>query len=257
MEINKMSSGEKLQRQPEDRTPFREPMRDFEGQRRIKEFENNPNKLVRMKYVYNTLKQVEEEVARFREAENVFRDFSEKCGIPVVRVDMVIGEDQGRPALFEVVDRVDGPNCQKMQIDHKNVVELTAIIDTLYSKLVGYYSEKYAQGGLYLEDLSGSQFVYGKKAGDISDRVYLVDVDPFVSEYNAEDREDPENITMLSRMKFLALCIDSLEKRLYGLKLVEARKEFGRFLGILIPSDAHKRVMEETKEVLSRGDDTM
>ena len=144
-EINKMSSGEKLQKQPGDKTPFREPLVNFGGKSDIKQFENNPNKLVRIKYGFNTLEDVEKEVVWFRESGRVFKEFSEKCDIPVVRVDMVIGEDKGRPALFEVVDRIDGANLGDTPIDQENVEEMTAMIDTLYTKLVNYHAEKYAK----------------------------------------------------------------------------------------------------------------
>jgi hypothetical protein len=93
-------------------------------------------------------------------------------------VSFFVGEakqfSQPQEEVFAVVANVE-------KNPHPNREALGHAFAQMRSSTVHYYADRYEANESFLADLfPSSQYVYGRKAGDGADHLYLVDVEPFI-----------------------------------------------------------------------------
>lgn len=109
-----------------------------------------------------------------------------------------IGVTSGTKGLYAIVDNIEWADVGDPEIKQKFEKET---ID-LYRKIISYYEDKMKAKEYYLLDIgSWEQYVYGRKAGDEEDYIYLVDV-------GGEYTKDPLQLMILLETKLLSEIID-------------------------------------------------
>jgi hypothetical protein len=150
------------------------------------ESENLHNKIIRVEqadellHKHNNRLELTELV---QEAENLFGELENKYGVNIPFDDYRIGKDKsGNDIVYCVVDRIDGKHLEEVGPS----IEFSEQAETLYTSIAKYFLDKFEEGGLYLWDINGqSQYIYGKKAGEQEDKIYLIDTDIWMSRSHA------------------------------------------------------------------------
>jgi len=102
-------------------------------------------------------------------AKRLYSEFENKYGI-LVLTEFYVGVDK----VYTVVDKIKGKHFEEIE----NSAEVLSAVEKLYIAVAKYFLDKYKEGGLSLFDINGqSQYVYGKKVGDLENKIYLVDTD--------------------------------------------------------------------------------
>ncbi len=203
-----------------DHTPFKEPLDDSSlekdgGISTFLEIKSRPNKLIRKVDIHDAVDSYNfsafhrGSVSLFEAARILVGHIKElnKYGINVP-AEFVVGEDQNnKPALFMIVDKVIGKNLRELE-GSSMTNSLKEELDNLWTNLIGYLIDKMGEeDGLIMCDIFRSnQYMYGKIKGSEEEKIYLVDMDPIVSfvddsmiesiERNIEDLEMRYNISL-------------------------------------------------------------
>lgn len=117
----------------------------------------------------------------FTELEKVYK-------INTLKPDSVIGMDpiSRDVVMFNVVDKIKGRNLE--QADNLSVEDLSKV-DEHFVKILDYFFGKFKSNQVYLYDIgSARQSMLGRKQGDSEDAVYLVDIDPRITEKHLETK---------------------------------------------------------------------
>ena len=153
------------------------------GSGKLFEIKDNPDKIVRMESFEDLEHRYKGQVDPIVVAElgqKLYGELVEKYGINVL-VEFVAGKDSGgKDVIYAIVDKIEGKDLDKIEV----TPELTVKVEKLYENIAQYYLDKFSQeqeDGLYLADVNNaSQYVYGKKKGDESPSIYLVDTDLYI-----------------------------------------------------------------------------
>lgn len=119
----------------------------------------------------------------FREAKMEIDKLRKDYGVNVVRVDEVIGKDEyGRVKMFLIVDDIEGVRLDEIYETPSFSDKTVAEADSFLTGVLSYLFDAYRSKKLFLWDLGElNQYVYGHKAGESRDKIYLVDVEPYLS----------------------------------------------------------------------------
>ncbi len=182
------SNEEEKNKGDENQMPFKEPLvKSDVGEKeedKLKEFENNPNKIVRKITLDEIIYRFSDENINLIEAAvnavKLFKELEDKYHINVP-ANFLIGKDENnRDALYSIVDKIDGKNFCNLEltdIDNKEIFNKE--LEDLFVNLIHYYRDKYKDQAYYLSDIGKvSQFMYGLINNKQGQHIYLVDTDP-------------------------------------------------------------------------------
>ena len=182
-----MREGYKDESEHQDKAPFLRKLKDADiiSGTPIEYFEGRPDKLVRIWPLSETTAELEASLQSFKRGIRVFRQLEEKYGIAIPKMDMVVGEEEGVVKMFTVVDKIYGTDLYDLDSIDKETVKK---FDEFFTALARHYFEVFEKGGDYWTDLNSGQIIYGHKAEEKQDRVYVVDVDPRFDHYDNQNQ---------------------------------------------------------------------
>jgi hypothetical protein len=199
------------------------------------ELENNPNRIIRIDH-RNTEKFNVVELAQM--AKDLYGELNEKYGINVP-ASFFVGKDKyGKEAIYSVVDKIDGkPLCYVEK--NEEVVEKTK---KLYASLAKYFFDKFQNSGDFLWDLcKTSQYVYGKKPGEVKNEIFFVDTDL---------RFHNTKTDLYNEVLYLTEYIVKIEEQ-FGIKLNEARSYVQQLIELPLPEGINEKHIKEIKKSLN------
>ena len=147
---------------------------------KLSEIEDNPNKIIRTESFYGLNKRFKDKIEIIelvRIAKKLYGELEAKYDIPVP-ADFLIGKDKkGEEVVYSVVDKIDGKNLNDVESSDEVVTQ----VQDLYASIARYFLNKSKEEGSYLVDINGpSQYVYGKKPGEQTNKIYLIDTDFYI-----------------------------------------------------------------------------
>ena len=207
-----MNEGYKDKPKHSDETPFLRELKDaglnstYRKVLDIKVLEGLPNKLIRQWPIYEESIKTSDHLKNFKRRMGVFRELEEKHGVAIPKMDLAVGKNQeGGRAMFTVIDKIYGKAALYLSSLSEEAVRK---FDEFFAALAKHYIQAYEKGGDYWDDFNLKQIVYGHKAGEEEDRVYIVDTDPYICFYNKKESslgEVPlrELFELLDQVKFM------------------------------------------------------
>lgn len=163
-------------------------------------------------------------------------------GIAVPPFNFVTGEHEGRPVVFTVTKKIEGHKLDTdfiLQAKNENFINA---LEGLFESLVNYYLDKIENEELYLNDISNvvgilSQYRWGHQEGEPTDKIYLVDLDPFFTHFIPYPIGDKQQ-------SHLGIVIQCLTAQLEGLDrsqvfLPRARRAVLKLYPHLLPSEEY------------------
>lgn len=182
---------EKIQQNEE---PFKEKLDNTWHSGVIKSLKSHPGKFVRQWNVDDfekkkldeeeIKKQLDKNIANFKEGINDIRELNEHYGIALPTFEFVLGKKSNdRINMFTVIDKIEGESLEQIK---KFSPEAKDKLDTFYSSMAQYYFDKLKNGGSYFWDFKNQQFVYGHKKGEKENKIYMVDIEPRSDESDNE-----------------------------------------------------------------------
>lgn len=189
-----------------ERTPFRSELvpndfdTDFEKTGDIRLLKDNPEIVVRQEQLQPSLgesdwlnsKEIQRRLEKFNKGKGLFTELRETYGVHVPSINFVVGKDgQENKVIYTVTDRIQGQSLYTMErSDWKVSDEQQRKLETLFSKLTKYLSDKYDTEGEYIAGIMGNdEYVYGHRAGENEDNLYMVDVEPKPKKVIKSDQE--------------------------------------------------------------------
>jgi len=177
-----------MEKFPQNQTPFKDSFIKSEfsdkhqGQEKLYEFKNNPNKIIRVISFDELRKDLGNNIDQITLAglgKKLYNELEEKYGIPVP-VEYVIGKDEGgEDVVYGITDKIIN-NLENDEI----TPQLAEQIEKLYISLSQYYLDKLGRlsdDEFFLTDISnGSQYAYGTKANEENAKLYLIDTDLYM-----------------------------------------------------------------------------
>lgn len=203
---------ENLSKPNKEETPFKFHLDDTQygheyGAELIKKFSENPNKLIRIHGFFdvNDKEILGKRVDGVKRGWAVLDELSKQYHIAMPKAELILGKNEGRPAIFTIVERIHGENLDKMS---QIPAEAAEKMDILYGLLAHYYLSIFVSGGDYWDDLSNSQFMWGHIAKEKENKIYLVDIEP---RYKTHKKGDAKIFDMFYT---LVASISELENKL-------------------------------------------
>ncbi len=153
------------------------------GRGKLYEFENDPNKIIRV-ISFDSLRKIYhnqiDPVSLAGLGKKLYKELETTYDIPVP-VEYIAGRDaQRKDVIYGITEKITGENLVRINV----TPEIASQVEKLYTSLSQYYINKFSKlpdGEIYLADISGaSQYVYGTKTDDDQSRMYLVDTDLFM-----------------------------------------------------------------------------
>jgi hypothetical protein len=110
----------------------------------------------------------------------LFAELEEKYGIPVP-AHFFMGEDEEkRPTLFIMTEKVEGVDFNELTNEEKEGFRMED--EKTLRALLTYYKDKFNSGEEFLVDVGNTgQYMYGTLKGEDVPRLYLVDTDPYLA----------------------------------------------------------------------------
>ncbi len=158
---------------------------DFESEEnKLFEFEGDPRYVVRIEDIEFLktafFKEASSPSEKMEKMRGLFDELKEKYGI-VAPVDFAIveGWEKKEPLLYIITDKVEGEHPEKLDFNSPDKEELIKKFEDFYVSLARYFIDKFKSDDLVLWDIAKSSAIkYGKKEGDVSPNLYVVDTDP-------------------------------------------------------------------------------
>lgn len=152
------------------------------GAERFYELEEHPNKLIRVESFEKLTSRYRGEIEAEKLVQitnSLYKELDTKYAI-TAPAHFLIGNDSNQDkVVYSVVDKIDG----KMLKEVTPTEESVTAVENLYTSIANYFLNKSVEGGFYLCDInSSSQYMYGKKEGDLVDKLYLIDTDIYISD---------------------------------------------------------------------------
>ncbi len=145
------------------------------------ELKNDPSKIIRIQsfnniketYGNNTDPKFVVELAK-----KLFNEIETNYNIPTP-VEFVVGKNEKEEdVVYCITDKIEGESLDKIE----RTPELIKKIEDLYTSISKYYFDKFNTKEAHLADINAtSQYVYGKKKGDVEPKIYLVDTDLYIN----------------------------------------------------------------------------
>ncbi|GEM_PF-2522743 len=112
---------------------------------------------------------------------NTLEELEQKYAIRIAPTRFIVAENEtGRESVFALVDNVTDS-------EHVSTEEQDALLHSLWKNLIAYVDDKLSTGGYFLTDIHRlDQYEYGRTGSDTENHLYLVDVDPYLSEATPE-----------------------------------------------------------------------
>ncbi len=172
----------------------------FESRTRLREFKDNPNKIVREEMMIND--SINDSIRHYANVRKQFESLQSEYGVNVPGIDVVIGEnDREEKKVFMVVDKIEGENLEEIKSlpeDSKEKLE-KFYVGVLESMLNAYKKEE-----AFLGDVAPRNLVYGHEAKEqgAEDDFYLVDVghSSFVEREGQYKEEDDYKFAFFSTL---------------------------------------------------------
>lgn len=168
----------------------------------------------------------EEKLEMYLACRDAFKQFNDHYKIPVVKHDVVIGENPGhpdQPIFYTVSELIHGHSLKYIHYQPEEKAAVREKLEHLYSALAEFIWDIYQKGGWIIDithpEAQNSQFVWGRKKGETKDQIYLTDVDG-----NAI-LSAPRHPTMIEQFRPLVDMIEESENNLGGTVLSASRKK--------------------------------
>ena len=157
----------------------------------FREFENDPEKLIKAKEETLTTRDMEDDM----EGKRQFGILRTKYGIHIPNFNYIFGpsDDKKRYFTYIVSNKVHGQNSRSATFDTtEERGEFIEKADTKFSNVAQYLIDVYNNPGPYLQDLAPTdkedavfdQYIYGGQKGEEEKQLYLVDLDPHILQYD-------------------------------------------------------------------------
>lgn len=210
----------------EDHTPFRDLKKVESEHTGLYEIKDKPGFVVRKeKFVLDGItndglitKKTTEQLALARA---MFSRLREKYGVPVLNFNYIIGEDpdkKGTPKLYTFEEKVKGTSLDKIESFRGDSVEK---IDKAYFGILSQLADSFESGDHFWLDAEQSQFILGKRDGEMEEQPYVADPEPRVAHF--KNLKNPEYF-LLERVYDLLHDIEDIESRAHGTKLEKSRE---------------------------------
>ncbi len=170
---------------------------DVSDGERLKEFENNPDMIIRKEPLWEfkkKFKDIENPIEAIKICKRLFDELKNEYEINMPDLQFVIGKDEkNEPCLYAFTSRITGKNIEDFsgelldELSKKEGEKFIEELNKLYFNLASYIQDKYQHGERFLNDIFiNRQYVYGRKKGEKQNYIYLVDTDTYTSEDNKE-----------------------------------------------------------------------
>lgn len=218
------------------------------GRGKLFEIKDNPDKIVRVETFEDLERRYKGRVDPIVVGElgqKLYGELKSNYGIDAP-VEFLAGKDsRNNDVIYGIVDKIDGVDLGNSTFDSKISLE----VENLYEKIAQYYLDKMSvEDGLYLADINNpSQYVYGKKKGDVEPHIYLVDTDLYIRD---------GKVALCNVVLWLYRHIISVEKQC-GTKFIHVREIIEHILTTPLPQNiteaqrvAAQKIIEKTKGYL-------
>ena len=100
----------------------------------------------------------------------------------------------GKEVAYEVADQILGDELD-LALANKDPRLDMVDLNAHYAGLLGYMKEVHAKGGFFLSDITrnNQQCMLGHTASDLEDKIYLIDLEPLMEEFHADQPNHPNN----------------------------------------------------------------
>jgi len=173
-------------------TPFKKPLKESRESDRIQQVEGEEEILARAIPLKDLTKQFGSRNPDERRspvefvalAQRLFTQLKKEFHIPVLVNFFIAKDEKGEEVVFSTTPRIEGQKLDELTSeDIKEKEGLERELRNVVNGHIAYIRHIYMRGGPVLYDIFGlRQYMYGKKEGDSSPHIYLIDVDPFVEE---------------------------------------------------------------------------
>ncbi|MES2437409.1 MAG: hypothetical protein V4519_05365 [Patescibacteria group bacterium] len=210
------------------------------------QLENHPNKIIRI-YPLDVVEQTYHMPAEeaLKNGKRLFEELNTNYNIST-KADFVIGKDkEDRKVVYIITDRIEGESLHHI-VDKSESDEIKKIegdVHNMYISLIKYYTDKIQSGDYFLDDIAIlHQYVYGKKTGELEEKIYMVDTD---ISFNKDKASIYEAVWELTRQ------MKRFEKRL-NTKFDDVRNMIKEFLNVHYVINSNDRpeneIMEDIEE---------
>jgi len=232
-------------------TPFKGHLKEssispvHEGGGKLFELSENSDKIVRIESfddIKNRHGETPDPVDVAALGSELYSELQNDYGINVP-VNFVAGiGPKGDSVIYGITDKIQGKDLDKIEVSP----ELTEKVEDLYSKIASYYFGRLKSGKPYLADINNaSQYVYGKREGELMDSIYLVDTDLYIRD---------GKVSFYNIILWLAIHMISVERK-YGKKFVVARETLDRLLQEPISQDLSDKDLAIVKGIVVKARD--
>lgn len=153
--------------------------------------EEHPEKVIRTRAyeINNTI------IDRHRDVKKMFDNMRTNYGIHIPEMEFVIGpspKTKDEIIVYTVVNKIHGNSLNNLH-ETINSDEARVKIDNCLTSMVQYYWDVEKNGGWYVNDFTnlGELFMYGRRAGETEDNIWLVDVD-LPNFFHTKDPDNPQ-----------------------------------------------------------------
>jgi len=199
----------------------------------IKQFENDPERIVKISRKENIYRFSPEEITSVESAQTIeiqdeakkhFEELEDKYGISVAPFEYKMGldEDGNENVLYCISDRIHGDNLIA-KLKEKDFSNRIGDVEKLLISLTSYFKDKYKEGNCYLGDIANiGNYIYGRRKDEVEDKLYLIDTEPVLVDLKTPQEKEFFNKRVL---EVLLSQIRYIEKET-GKELVGVRKEY-------------------------------
>ncbi len=199
----------------------------------IKQFENDPERIVKISRKEHIYRFSSEEIASVESAQTMeiqveakkhFEELEDEYGISVTPFEYRIGleEDSNENILYCISDKIHGDNLIT-KLKEKDFSNRIGDVERLLISLINYFKDKYKEGNYYLGDVANiGNYIYGRRRDEKEDKLYLIDTEPVLVGLKTPQEKEFFNKRVL---EILFSQIEYIEKET-GKELVAVHKEY-------------------------------
>lgn len=158
-----------------------------ETDREFYQYDNDPSRIIRIDSFDDLTERYDNVVDPVHVVElgkklfsEIQRDYNIKAPVEI----LLNKDEKNKEAVYIITDKIEGQSLEESLIGENP--EFLKKLETLYVSISKYYLDKLNSKEAHLADLNNmSQYVYGRKKGDIEDEIYLVDTDLYINKGDA------------------------------------------------------------------------
>lgn len=188
----------------------------------------------------------------------------DRYGFNIPDIQYVIGFDPETKSnvMYTVTDRIYGESLSDKKFQPEEILSARETLDSLLANMCQYFSDVYKNGGDFKFDLANlKQFVWGRRKGDKTDKLWMVDVGPDLMASDANHVKWRETVIStcygIMRNEYgaqtgILRILPVIEDRL-GVKLEKTRSKVLEFINFaltnkeLMPNDFIQATLTQTK----------